>query len=571
MRDKEKEYRRIRLLSTGVIVAVIILLSRVYYVQIVQGDIFSNKADHQYANPAQEIFDRGSIFFSTKSGTVASGATLKSGFTVAINPKLIADPESLYLAINKTIPIDKELFLAKAQKTSDPYEEVARQVDETVGKALSAQKIKGVIFQKEQWRYYPSKNLAAHTLGFLGFKDNTLAGRYGLERYYEDTLERTNETVYVNFFAEIFANLKKTVVEKKRLEGDLVTTIEPTVQSFIEKKIDQIQNQWRSKKVGAIVMNPKNGAIYALAVTPTFDPNKFKYEKNVAVFSNPIVEDVYEMGSIIKPLTMAAGLDAKVITPKTTYEDTGFIELDGKKISNYDGKARGTTSMQEVLNQSLNLGVSFVVKKLGRDRFAEYMRNFGLGERSGIDLPNESIGLIKNLTSRRDVEYATASFGQGIALSPVATARALSALGNGGFLITPHIVKQIKYKIGVTDDVTPPVGRQVIATSTSAQITEMLVTVVDKALLGGKIKMPHYSIAAKTGTAQIAKSEGGGYDEGRFLHSFFGYLPASDPQFLVFMYHLEPQGVQYASQTLTEPFSDIAKFLISYYQVPPDR
>lgn len=570
MRDNNT-HSRIRLISSAIIFVALILIVRAYYIQIVQGDIFSNKADHQYTSPTQEIFDRGTIFFSTKSGTLVSGATLRSGFTASVNPKLVVDPESLYKVIGKKLSLDHDTFLAKATKQNDPYEELAKHVDEPVVNTLSALKLKGLSFYKDQWRYYPSGSLASQTLGFLAFQGDTLAPRYGLERSYDDTLRRNDKTVYVNFFAEVFSNLKKTIVDNQSLEGDVVTTIEPTVQAFAEKKIAEIHEQWHSKKVGIVIMNPKNGEIYALAATPTFDPNKFRDEKNVGVFSNPMVEDVYEMGSIIKPLTMAAGLDAKVVTAETTYNDTGSIELDGKKISNYDGKARGVIPMQEVLNQSLNLGVSFVVTKLGKERFANYMRNYGLGERTGIDLPNESIGLIKNLTSKRDVEYATASFGQGIALTPLSTARALSSLGNGGALVTPHLVKQIRYKLGVTKNIDYPLGRQVIATSTSAEITRMLVTVVDKALLNGKIKMPHYSIAAKTGTAQIAKEGGGGYDASRFLHSFFGYLPASDPKFLVFMYQLEPQNVQYASQTLGEPFSDIAKFLISYYQVPPDR
>lgn len=569
MRDKDSN--RIRLVSFAILSVALVLIARSYYVQIIQGDIFLNKAEHQYMSTTEEMFDRGTIYFSSKSGVLSSAATLKSGYVAYINPKLITDPDAVYTAIQKYLTVDRGTFVAKANRKDDPYEEIEKRIDEASVNALTALKIKGLSFYKEQWRYYPLNSLASHTIGFMGFRGDTLAGRYGLESTYEDTLKRNTETVYVNFFAEIFSNLKKTIIDKEKLEGDLVTTIEPTVQAFAEKKIGDIRNQWQSKKVGIVIINPKNGEIYALASSPTFDLNSFKKEKNVAIFSNPIVEDVYEMGSIIKPLTMAAGLDARVVTAQTTYDDKGSIELDGKKISNFDGKARGVVSMQEVLNQSLNLGVSFVVGKLGKDQFADYMRGFGFGERTGIDLPNESMGLTKNLTSTRDVEYTTASFGQGIALTPIATVRALSALGNGGNLVTPHIVKQTKLKIGVTTDKSYPLGRQVIASTTSAEITRMLVTVVDKALLNGKIKMPHYSIAAKTGTAQIAKIGGGGYDADRFLHSFFGYFPASDPKFLVFMYQLEPQNVQYASQTLAEPFADIAKFLISYYQVPPDR
>ena len=227
--------------------------------------------------------------------------------------------------------------------------------------------------------------------------------------------------------------------------------------------------------------------------------------------------------------------------------------------------------MQTVLNQSLNTGVSFIVKTMGKDRFREYFKALKFGNETGVDLPNETYGLINNLNSPRDVEYATASFGQGIALTPIATVRALSALGNGGKLITPHIAKRIEYQDGTYKDITYPEGDQVWSEETSEEISRMLTTVVDEALGGGKVKLEHYSIAAKTGTAQIADNENGGYYEDRFLHSFFGYFPAYEPEYLIFLYTVEPKGVQYASETLTSPFMELTKFLINYYNVPPDR
>ena len=177
---------------------------------------------------------------------------------------------------------------------------------------------------------------------------------------------------------------------------------------------------------------------------------------------------------------------------------------------------------------------------------------------------------MKNLESPREVEYATASFGQGIALTPIAAVRALSALANGGTLVTPHLVKSIEYENGKIDTITFPEGTRVFKKETSEDITRMLVTVVDKALKHGKAKNPYYTVAAKTGTAQIANEHGKYYDD-RYLHSFFGYFPAYDPQFLIFLYTVEPKGVQYASETLTDPFIDLTQFLINYYAIPPDR
>ena len=186
-------------------------------------------------------------------------------------------------------------------------------------------------------------------------------------------------------------------------------------------------------------------------------------------------------------------------------------------------------------------------------------------------MPNETYGLIQNLKSPRDVEYATASFGQGIAITPMATVRALAALGNGGKLITPHIATKIEYQDGTFKDIVYPEGDQVFKKETSEEISRMLTTVVDKALSHGTQKQEHFSVAAKTGTAQIANPNGGGYYDDRYLHSFFGYFPSYDPQYLILLYTVEPKGVKYASETLTEPFMELTKFLLNYYNVPPDR
>ncbi|MEK7514679.1 MAG: penicillin-binding protein 2 [Patescibacteria group bacterium] len=549
----------------------LLLAGRLYFLQIVHGEEFSERADRQYIRPVSTSFNRGSIFFENRDGTHPGAATLKSGFTVAINPNLLPDPQKVYERLSSTLTLDSENFFARAGKKDDPYEEIARRVDEATAERINALGITGLSTFHEKWRFYPRATLAAHAIGFVAYKGDTLSGQYGLERYYDDVLRRDGGDIYINFFAEIFSGIKKNIVEKKPGEGDIVTTIEPSVQTFLEDKLREIDTQWSPEEIGGIIINPQNGEIYAMAGYPTFDPNNFQGEKDISLFRNPLIENVYEMGSIIKPLTIAVAIDAGVITATTTYEDRGFLVLNNAKISNYDGKARGVVDMQEVLNQSLNTGAAFAALRMGKETFTKYMKNFHLGDETGIDLPNESYGLTKNFNNPRDVELATAAYGQGVAFTPIATVRALSALGNGGTLIDPHIVKKIEYRTGLSKTITSLPGERVIKKSTSDEITRMLVNVVDKALLGGVVKLPHYSIAAKTGTAQIAKSGGGGYDETRFLHSFFGYFPAYKPQFLVFLFAINPLGARYASETLTRPFMDTTKFLINYYEIPPDR
>jgi cell division protein FtsI/penicillin-binding protein 2 len=228
--------------------------------------------------------------------------------------------------------------------------------------------------------------------------------------------------------------------------------------------------------------------------------------------------------------------------------------------------------MQEVLNQSLNTGMVFVEQKLGKEKFRDYLLSFGIKNKTGIDLPNETSGLVSGiLTSPREIEYANAAFGQGIALTPIELTRALASLGNGGLLVTPHVVKEIKYNDGTSKVMTYPTIQTKISRVTSQEISRMLVTVMDKAIKGGTAKLDHFSVAVKTGTAQVADSVNGGYYEDRHTHSFFGYFPAYDPKFIVFLYAVNPKGVPYAANTWADPFLDITKFLLNYYNVPPDR
>ncbi len=578
---------KVRIIFCFIVFFALIMVVRLYFLQIVDGQSYSEKADRQYTNISVDVYDRGSIFFQDKKDNLISAASLKTGYILALNMKLMAtDTEMYYKKISEIIPIDAGTFYSKVSKANDPYEEIARQIPEDKIRILSALELPGLIISKENWRYYPGNSLAANLIGLVGFNDigTNLEGRYGLEKYYDDNLKRDESSIYTNAFAEIFSNIKNNFIENNDREADIIISIDPEVQGYVEKEIATTNEKWNSKTTGVIVIDPKTGKIYAMASYPTFDLNNFKNERDVSVFANPLVSNAYEMGSIIKPLTLAVGLDIGVITSASTYNDTGFIKVDGSTIHNYDNKARGVINMQQILDQSLNVGASYVATKIGKSDFLKYFKNFGIGSETGIDLPNEAAGNISNLTNNLNnskmVEYDTASFGQGISMTPIMTASALSVLANGGKLIIPHVVEKINYKVGLSKKIDyTDEAKRVIKLTTSEEITRMLVQVVDEALANGERKMPNYSIAAKTGTAQIARSasEGGGYYTDRYLHSFFGYFPAYNPRFLIFLYTFEPsnstnsQAFEYAYQTLTDPFFDITNFLINYYEIPPDR
>jgi cell division protein FtsI (penicillin-binding protein 3)/stage V sporulation protein D (sporulation-specific penicillin-binding protein) len=566
-------FSRIRILSFCILAFVVILIGKLFLLQVVHSDSYKEEADRQYVSSASDIFERNEIFFETKTGQMVSAAVQTVGFKLIINPSKMTEIDSVYEKLKEIVSLDYEKFKAKAEKENDPHEEIAKHLSKEEADKISALKIPGVSIQKEKWRFYPGGKLASHALGFVAYQGDELAGRYGLERQYNSTLSKNAESAYINFFAEIFSNINKRFFTEEGLKGDIVTTIEPRVQGFLEKKLDEVKERYSVDSIGGIIMNPEDGSIYALGVKPDFDPNNFSSTENVLTFSNPLVEGVLEFGSVVKPLVMAAALDAGVVTADTKYDDSGSVVIDKKVISNFDKKGRGpNTSMQEVLNQSLNTGMVFVYKKLGKDKLRDYLISYGIKEKTGIDLPNETKGLVSNiLTSPRDIEYANASFGQGIALTPIEITRAFASLANGGNLVTPHLVKYLKYEDGTKKELTYPTVPTKISQKTSEEITRMLVAVMDQSLKGGLAKLENYSVAVKTGTAQVANPETKGYYEDRNTHSFFGYFPAYDPKFLVFLYAVNPKGVPYASNTWADPFLDITKFLLNYYEVPPDR
>ncbi len=499
---------RIRVVTFFCIAVALIIVAKLYYLQVIHGAEYARRADAQSVVLENPLLNRGSIYFSGKDGTLITAATLRD-----------------------------------------------------VGTSTT-----------EHQRYYPGGSLAAQVLGFVAYNnDNEQKGRYGLERYYEQTLARAGTDSYANFFVELFGGFQSAWGSGGG-QGDLVTTIEPSVQAELERTLSVYDSTWHPALSGGIIMDPHTGEIVAMAISPSFDLNAFNTQTGTAIFANPHVEDVFEMGSIIKPLTVAAGLDSGAITEETTYNDTGCIEVDQKKICNFDGVARGVIPVQQILSQSLNVGASFIATKMGPTVMRDYLLNhYKLGEETGIDLPGEIHGLIDNLKSAKLVEYDTAAFGQGIAITPIETVRALSALGNGGLLVTPHVVSAVRYDTGVTRTLSWGDGVQVLRPETSTTISRMLTTVVDTTLANGALKLAHYSVAAKTGTAQIADPVNGGYYADKFLHSFFGYFPSYNPKFIVFLFANEPKGAPFASQTWAPPFGSLVKFLINYYNIPPDR
>jgi cell division protein FtsI/penicillin-binding protein 2 len=561
--------RRIRIIIGSIIACGIVVIARLFSLQVVHSSTYKEEAEKQYLRPANTSFDRGDIYFTKRDGKTVAAATVATGFKLAITPKQIDNPEEVASRLSTIITLDTEEFIKKAQKKNDPYEEVAERLDRAQAEAITALGIPGVSLYRQKWRLYPGGALASKAIGFVSYKGDDLVGRYGLERQYNDVLLRGENEFYVNFFAEIFANVQSSLFENETTTGDIVTTIEPTVQTQLESLIAEVNTRWGSDAVGGVVMDPHTGAIVAMAHVPTFNLNEYGAVEDISVYSNPFAQNVYEMGSIVKPLVVAAALDTGVITPQTSYVDEGFVKVQDRTFYNFDKRGRGRVNMQDVLNQSLNTGMVFIQQKMGKESFKEYMLSrYRVGEKTGIDLPGEVNGLVSGLKGSNDVNYATSSFGQGIATTPINIVRAYATLANGGTLVTPHLVREIQQQNGGTKTLTYPTQGGVLRPESAETVTDMLVTVVDKGYGRG---LDHYKVAAKTGTAQMARPDGTGYYDDRNLHSLIGYFPATEPRFVLYLFNNFPKGASFSSETLAVPFFEMVQFLTSYYEITPDR
>jgi cell division protein FtsI/penicillin-binding protein 2 len=563
-----------RMLIAGCLLGLagLLIIARLFFMQVISHNFYQNLASRQHFSSYNFKTRRGNIYLRERDGGLFSAAFTKSGFLAYIDPSKIKNVQQAYDFLAEIIPkLESEDFFKKASKKSDPFEIISRRLDNKTADKIRNLNLSGVGVLGEEWRFYPGRELAAHAIGFTGYQGDKIVGRYGVEYSQEEVLgEKKTILEGRSTLAGIFLDWGKKIFPDVKPDYDLVLTIEPQVQLFLEKELDKVFNKWHAELAGGIILDPKSGRILGMAARPAFDPNKYNEVKSLDVFVNPLLEHIYELGSVFKPLTLASAFDAGKLKPDSVYFDAGYIDFGSKRIENYDGKGRGSVDMQRVLNESLNTGAVFAMRQLGMDNFKKYFENFGLNKKTGVDLPGEVAGNFSNLAGKREIEYATASFGQGIAVTPLAFLRAVSALANGGRLATPFVIERIMAD-GAPDIITnPSISQSVISPQSAEEITRMLVKVVDEALAGGSVKNDKYSIAAKTGTAEIPNLGGKGYSVDN-LHSFFGYAPAYDARFSVFLFLVKPREVRYASQTLTQPFTEIMKFLLNYYNIPPDR
>ena len=543
-----------------------VIIGRLFSIQVKQHSFYKELADSQHFDEKTLLAERGKIFFSDENTILAENKGTKE---VYIAPREIIDIRETSEILSKAFKIDAEEIFKKISDKDDPWiplKEISAAEGETI------KNINGVHFKSTFERSYSQGEIASHIAGFCN-KENQ--GQYGIEQYYQKELR--GKDGYRKGIIDAKGKFVLSSFNKIQdpIDGDnFVLTLDFNIQFFIEEKLKEIIEKYKASGGTIIISNPGTGEILAMASQENFDPNEYGKEKDISIFKDPAISIPFEPGSIFKPITMAGALEEGIVSPSTTYIDKGEVKIGSYSIPirNSDLKAHGKKTMTEVLELSLNTGIVFVQQQLGSEKFTEYVEKFGFDKSSGINLSGEISGNINNilnpLSNEKLLEYANASFGQGVAATPIQIVTAFSAIANQGEMMKPYIVKKIILSDKTEEDIEPEIISKVISPETASRLTAMMVSVVENGY-GKKAGVDGYLIAGKTGTAQI--SEGGRYLPDRTIHSFVGFAPAFNPEFFIFLKIDEPKGIRFSSDSLAPVFKEIAQYLFTYLGILPEE
>jgi cell division protein FtsI/penicillin-binding protein 2 len=472
------------------------------------------------------------------------------------------------LATLLELPMD---VVSATLNSSELWVPLATHVDYQAGEAVEDLGADGIMCEPQFHRFYPERDLVAHAVGIV---NETGTGYYGVEGYSNIILRGSNgyRIVERNPVGDELPLLPLS--ESLPEPGtSLRLTLDRSIQYIAQQELRRALEQFSADSGTVLIMEPRTGAILALVSLPTYDPNNYA-DADPHLLDDPSVSMMWEPGSIFKIITWAAGLDSGTISPGTTFYDEGALEVGGRVIRNWDRKGYGMVTMRDGLVKSLNTVASFVSTSMGKERFYTYLRRFGFGTLTDVDLAGEGPGMMK-LPGDSDwfpSEQGTNSFGQGIAVTPMQMIVAVSAVANEGMLMKPHIVHQYVAPGAEGEEpriihVDPMVVRRAVSTQTAETLTQLLVDVVTEGAT--KAQVPGYRIAGKTGTAQIPTAYG--YHPTDTIASFVGFAPADDPQFIVLVKLDRPRESPWGSQTAAPTFRAIAERLFVYLQIPPDE
>jgi len=585
--------KRIKALQGVIFFLFLLIVFRLFYIQVIKHNYYLNIGLNQRAVMQDVQPERGGIYAleSLESGDkVHPLAINKVYYNIIANPSKITRPQNITDILVEVLELEEEIVLEKVKKENRYYENIAKNIDKIKVNELEGRleilrqdinknkEVKkqaknisdiGIIFEKNVLRLYPDKEVGAHILGFLGYGNgNTRIGSYGLEGYYENEL--SGKTGHIIGEKDSAGRLLSSNQGVDAQDGaDIFLTIDNTIQYTACKELEKAIVRYDAESGSVIILETKTGEIKAMCNYPSFDPNEYNIVESSDAYNNNTVYHNYEPGSVMKAISMAIAIDQGKVDPNTVYEDTGEVKYGGYPIKNAGGKIYGWVDMKEVLASSINTGMIFATSEVNNKIFEEYIKKFGFGKLVDIGISQESRGDISQLARGKDIYKATTSYGQGVTVTPLQMVNAINVIANRGKLVQPYIVKRIEYSNGEKEEFYPQEIRQVIDPSTAATVSAMMVHVVD-GIHGDKAGVQGYYVAGKTGTAQVANDKGK-YDKDKTIHNFVGFAPNDNPKFTMITKLDYPTAAKYSSDTAAPLFGDIAKFLLEYYNIPPNR
>jgi cell division protein FtsI/penicillin-binding protein 2 len=568
-KNKTVSEKRIYALVSIIFIVGLTIAIRLYALQVNAYPFYKALADNQHSIFRDLVPKRGEIFLQDKEGLYPVAVNRETKMAYAV-PKEIEDTDRAALVLSEALGLDRNDLMEKFKEPDDMYEVVKHRLSDEEIEKINNLKLKGIRLADENYRYYPAGELASHVLGFVGWKDQNLGGRYGSELYFNDKLsgQEGNISHKGDTSGRWISTVDKEINYAKN-GNSIVLTIDHVIQYETEKILKSAIDKYEAERGTIIVMESGTGKILALANSPSFSPNEYAKVEKMEDFRNLAVSDAYECGSVFKTITLASSIDAGRINSNTTYTDTGLVNEAGYGIKNSDEKAYEKQTMTQVLEKSLNTGAIYAEKMLGNRNFSDYVERFGFGKPTGADIYGEAKGDINNLKNlKSNIQFFTASFGQGITVTPLQLISAYNVIANGGILLKPQIVDKIVREDGSEEVVRTEEVRNVISKQTAQEVSQMLLSVVVNGH-GKRAGVPGYLVGGKTGTAQVASSSAKGYEEGKTIGSFAGFAPLDNPRFTVLVRIDNPKSVQWAESSAAPTFGELMKFLLEYANVEP--
>lgn len=543
----------------------LLIIGKLFYWQVVRAEELSAMGQSQYGTNIRLLPERGEIRTSDGFSIAAN----RLSYLVFANPKEIKDVDYASDRLAKLLEIDSASVSAKLSQNRF-WVPIKPNVDNRTKEAVEKLKLPGVGFEEQYVRFYPEASLAAQLIGFVGKDDaGEDKGYFGLEGYYQRQLKGKvgiATQIHDAFGRPILAEINNNSSE---IDGrTLNLTIDRTIQYILEKKLKNGIDSYQAVSGMAAVMDPKTGNILAMASFPSFDQRSF-IDYDSSLYRNPFISNFFEPGSTFKALIMAAALDAGVVKPETKCPIcAGPVEIGGYTIKTWNNEYRKNITMIDTIQHSDNTGMVYVSEKLGLPRMLSYIKKFGIGELTGIDLQGEAVPTIRDADSWHVIDVATTSFGQGISVTPIELLAGFASLANEGHRMEPHVVSSIETADGNVIKIPPKIIENTISPKTAKVMTEILVNAVDKG--EAKFAKPKgYRIAGKTGTAQIPIA--GHYDPNKTIASFIGFAPADDPKFAMLVIIDRPTTSIYGAETAAPVFFSIAKDILMYYKISPSE